>query len=97
MGDDYSLQLTVYWDTIVEQYSTRPLSRLKGFESCGLLDRLFPLGFGKNKDHLLKLMTGSFGGLISSNLRLKHFTVDGNPMTIGFSQTLKNLQLQYIV
>ena len=73
MGTECILQVEEYARVITEQSISRTDDRDVGFECCGLLDRVWSLGFSSDSPLLKKLLTGDFGELSADALNLQKF------------------------
>lgn len=73
MGTECVLQVEEYARVIIEQCTFRHSERDDGFETCGLLDRIWNLNFSEDKLLLKKLLTGEFGGPSEDALDLQKF------------------------
>ena len=76
MGAECILQVNEYREMVKEQYKTQHEDREVAFESCGLLDRVFSLGFTWDNGLLEKLVTGKVG-TTQGFLRLQNFLEEG--------------------
>ena len=65
--------LLEYARVITEQSISPTGDRDIGFECCGLLDRVWSLGFSSDLPLLKKLLTGDFSGLSTDALNLQKF------------------------
>jgi hypothetical protein len=73
MGTECVLQVEEYARVINEQSTLRISERDAGFKHCGLLDRVYGLGFSVDIPLLKKLLTGDFGGPLGDALDLQKF------------------------
>lgn len=73
MGTEYVLQVEEYARVINEQCTFRHSERDLGFETCGLLDRIWNLNFSEDMSLLKKLLTGDFGGPSGDALDMQKF------------------------
>ena len=73
MGKDFVLQVSLYNDIVVEQSMVSSGIRQAAFISCGLLDRIYLLGFQTDSARLRKLLTGQFGGSAVGALSIQDF------------------------
>jgi hypothetical protein len=73
MGTECILQIEEYARVINEQSIARTGDRDVGFECCGLLDRIWSLGFSSDLPLLKKLLVGDYGGSSADALNLQKF------------------------
>ena len=73
MGKDFVLQVSLCNDIVVEQAMVSSGVRQAAFISCGLLDRIYLLGFQTDSARLRQLLTGQFGGSAVGALSIQDF------------------------